>query len=58
MIHIDPNVDQNSTGEVALMDQQTEPQPAPAPDAAPLPYLSVVIPVYNETKRLANSVPS
>jgi dolichyl-phosphate beta-glucosyltransferase len=39
------------------MDKQTETQPAPEPETAPLPHLSVIIPVYNETRRLANSVP-
>src|SRR5437899_6559888 len=43
-------------GDVALEDKlQTVPQIAP--EIADEPYLSVVIPVYNETKRLANSVP-
>src|SRR5205823_10616383 len=44
-------------GEVALEDR-LQPAAQTEAQAAQQPYLSVVIPVYNETKRLANSVPS
>jgi dolichyl-phosphate beta-glucosyltransferase len=44
---------------VELVEQQTqtEPVPQPAPDPEAEPYLSIVIPMYNEANRLSDSLP-
>jgi dolichyl-phosphate beta-glucosyltransferase len=42
---------------VELVEQQTKPVPQPAPDAQAEPYLSIVIPMYNEANRLSDSLP-
>jgi dolichyl-phosphate beta-glucosyltransferase len=53
--------DPKDPGEIALAEtnqaKQVKTKTQTAVDAAEEPYLSIVIPVYNETKRLANSVP-
>src|SRR5919198_3679614 len=44
-----------------LVEQQTQTEPVPEPEPAPepeaQPYLSIVIPMYNEAKRLSDSLP-
>ena len=42
---------------IQLVEQQTKPVPEPAPQAQAEPYLSIVIPMYNEASRLSDSLP-
>jgi dolichyl-phosphate beta-glucosyltransferase len=48
---------QRRVAHVDLVEQQPQPVPEPAPDAEDQPYLSIVIPMYNEAERLADSLP-
>ncbi|MFL5734044.1 MAG: glycosyltransferase, partial [Chloroflexia bacterium] len=42
---------------IELVDQETKPVPEPSADPEAQPYLSIVIPMYNEAQRLRDSLP-